>query len=76
LKPQGIIRSNLHSSLQRQAFLRAQTAFKTLGLLHPNAEEMEIDIVREIMTDLAPEVDLKSQLWHSVQQETPDSQRY
>ena len=76
LKPQGIIRSNLHSSLQRQAFLRAQTAFKTLGLLHPNAEEMEIDIVREIMTDLAPEVDLKSQLWHSVQQETPESQRY
>ena len=65
LKPDGIIRANLHSSLQRAQYFRAQEVFKLMGLMDENPEEMEIKLVREIMTSLKDNVMLKSITWDS-----------
>jgi ubiquinone/menaquinone biosynthesis C-methylase UbiE len=65
LKPDGIIRANLHSSLQRTYFYRAQEVFKMMGLMDENPEELEIDLVREIMKSLKDQVELKSITWRS-----------
>ncbi|NJO30807.1 MAG: methyltransferase domain-containing protein [Richelia sp. SL_2_1] len=65
LQPDGIIRVNLHSSLQRANFFRAQNLFKFMGLMNDNPEEMEIGIVQEIMNALKDGVSLKAQTWDS-----------
>jgi SAM-dependent methyltransferase len=64
LKPQGIIRSNLHSSLQRTSHFRAQEVFQMMGLMDGNPEDMEIDITIETMKALKNNVDLKAKTWH------------
>lgn len=64
LKPHGIIRSNLHSSLQRFHYFRAQELFRTMGLMDNNPEDMEIDIAIETMKALKSGVDLKTKVWH------------
>lgn len=64
LQPDGIIRVNLHSSLQRTNFFRAQNLFKFMGLMDDNPEDMEIGIVRETMNALKDGVSLKNQTWH------------
>uniref|UniRef100_B8HTD8 Methyltransferase type 11 n=1 Tax=Cyanothece sp. (strain PCC 7425 / ATCC 29141) TaxID=395961 RepID=B8HTD8_CYAP4 len=63
LKPEGVIRANLHSALQRSAFFRAQTLFGEMGLLEGNPEEMEMGLVQEIMKALKEGVDLKQRTW-------------
>ncbi|HEY9833286.1 MAG TPA: class I SAM-dependent methyltransferase, partial [Stenomitos sp.] len=63
LNPNGIIRTNLHSSLQRSNFYRAQELFKTMGLMAGNPQEMDIDIVWEMMRSLKDQVLLKKQTW-------------
>lgn len=63
LKPDGIIRANLHSSLQRTYFYRAQEVFKMMGLMDENPGELEIQIVREIMEALKDAVEVKSRTW-------------
>ncbi|HEY9667170.1 MAG TPA: class I SAM-dependent methyltransferase, partial [Coleofasciculaceae cyanobacterium] len=63
LKPQGIIRSNLHSSLQRINHFRAQELFRMMGLMDGNPEDMEIDITIETMNALKDGVDLKVRTW-------------
>jgi 2-polyprenyl-3-methyl-5-hydroxy-6-metoxy-1,4-benzoquinol methylase len=63
LKPKGIIRSNLHSSLQRFNFFRAQEVFQIMGLLDNNPEEMEIELALETMKALKDGVDLKAKTW-------------
>ncbi len=65
LQPDGIIRVNLHSSLQRANFFRAQNLFKFMGLMDDNPEDMEIGIVQEIMNALKDGVSLKTQTWNS-----------
>lgn len=64
LKPEGIIRTNLHSVLQRQTFFQAQELFGLMGLMEDEAEEMAIPIVAEIMKELKPEVFLKKMTWN------------
>lgn len=64
LQPEGIIRVNLHSSLQRANFFRAQNLFRFMGLMDDNPEEMEIGIVRETMNALIDNVSLKTQTWN------------
>ncbi|WNC59588.1 class I SAM-dependent methyltransferase [Thermosynechococcus sp. QS41] len=64
LKPDGILRANLHSALQRFPYFRAQNLFKLMGLMDDNPEEMEMDIVREIMKELKDGVDLKVRAWN------------
>ncbi len=63
LKPDGIIRVNLHSSLGRTLFFRAQEVFKMMGLMDDNPRELEIDLLRQIMGSLKNEVMLKRGTW-------------
>ncbi|AFZ29959.1 Methyltransferase type 11 [Gloeocapsa sp. PCC 7428] len=63
LKPDGIIRANLHSSLQRTYYYRAQEVFKMMGLMDENPEELEIDLVRDTMNALKDQVKLKALTW-------------
>ena len=60
LKPDGILRANLHSSLQRVYYYRAQAVFKMMGLMDENPEELEIELVREIMNSLKDKVELSN----------------
>lgn len=63
LKPQGIIRANLHSSLQRQAYFRLQDIFKEMGLLRHNPEEKEMLASVEFIASLQDSTDLKKRVW-------------
>ncbi len=65
LKPQGIIRSNLHSSIQRVSYFRAQKIFTMMGLMDENPEDLEMGIVVEIMNALKDTVKLKESTWDS-----------
>ncbi len=72
LKPDGILRGNFHSALQRANYFRAQNFFKFMGLMDSNPEEMEIGIAREIMSALKDNVNLKSFTWNA-KAETDDA---
>ncbi|OKH21634.1 class I SAM-dependent methyltransferase [Chroogloeocystis siderophila] len=63
LKPDGIIRANLHSIIQRQHFYRAQKMFELMGLFHENVGETEEALVRETMNAMPSWVDLKAKTW-------------
>jgi len=65
LAPDGIIRTNLHSSNGRAAIFRAQAVFKTMGLMNGYPGEVEIEIVRETMEALRDEIGLKATGWNS-----------
>ncbi|HBB34437.1 MAG TPA: SAM-dependent methyltransferase [Cyanobacteria bacterium UBA8803] len=72
LKPQGIIRTNLHSAIQRSGYFRAQELFKMMGLMESNPEEMEIGVAIETMKSLKDGVELKARAWN-VSYEAPDA---
>lgn len=63
LKPEGIIRTNLHCALSRFYYFTGQEIFKLMGLMEGNPQELEISIVRETMRALKDEVFLKSRTW-------------
>lgn len=63
LKSQGIIRANFHSALQRLAYYRFQEVFKMMGLMEENPRELEMELVREIVSALKEDVILKIQTW-------------
>ena len=63
LKPEGIIRGNLHSATQRVDYFRAQQVFKLMGLMDSNPEDMEIEIARETFGALEDWVNLKIKVW-------------
>jgi 2-polyprenyl-3-methyl-5-hydroxy-6-metoxy-1,4-benzoquinol methylase len=63
LQPQGIIRTNLHSSLQRVYYFRAQELFKSMGLLDNNPGALEVEIVIETMKALKDQVEVKAKTW-------------
>jgi 2-polyprenyl-3-methyl-5-hydroxy-6-metoxy-1,4-benzoquinol methylase len=65
LKPDGVMRVNLHSSLQRNFFFRGQNAFRMMGLMDDNPGELEVDLVREIMKSLRDQIMLKKITWNS-----------
>lgn len=66
LKPDGIIRSNLHSAIQRSNLFRAQKVFTMMGLLDDNPEELEMEAARGIMKALKDNVNLKAATWSSI----------
>jgi SAM-dependent methyltransferase len=72
LKPDGIIRANLHSSLQRTYYYRAQEVFKMMGLMDDNPEDLEIDLVRDTMNALKDQVKLKAYTWSSALEADPE----
>jgi len=63
LKPDGIIRTNLHSYWQRNHFYRAQNIFKMMGLFNENPGEFEINNVKSIFKSLKNTVNLKQLTW-------------
>jgi 2-polyprenyl-3-methyl-5-hydroxy-6-metoxy-1,4-benzoquinol methylase len=75
LKSQGIIRTNLHSSLQRSIFFRAQELFNRMGLMENNPEEMELEIAVETMQALKDGVDLKAKTWNPIPQISAQPER-
>ncbi|MEM9543768.1 MAG: class I SAM-dependent methyltransferase [Cyanobacteria bacterium P01_E01_bin.42] len=52
LKPEGILRVNLHSRHGRAPILRMQEVFRQLGLMDGEIGEFEIETVREVMDAL------------------------
>ncbi|MFM7448439.1 MAG: class I SAM-dependent methyltransferase [Leptolyngbyaceae cyanobacterium] len=73
LKPEGILRGNLHSALQRNIFFRAQEVFKLMGLLETNPGALEAEIAVATITALKDEVDLKAKTWNAAT--TPEQGR-
>ncbi|MBW4522403.1 MAG: class I SAM-dependent methyltransferase [Scytolyngbya sp. HA4215-MV1] len=63
LRPDGIIRTNFHSSLQRFVYYRAQELFSLLGLTESSPDKAEFDLTRGIMHALKEDVFLKSMIW-------------
>ena len=63
LKPEGIIRTNLHSAYQRAGFFRAQKFCQTLGLMDGNPDDFEVGILKETMDALKNVVNLKQTTW-------------
>lgn len=63
LKPDGIIRVNFHSSLQRNSYFKAQELFKILGLMDNNPQTEEIQAVRDMMKSLNQNVSLRLATW-------------
>jgi 2-polyprenyl-3-methyl-5-hydroxy-6-metoxy-1,4-benzoquinol methylase len=64
LKPEGILRGNLHSAIQRFPYYRAQKLFKLMGLLDSKPGDAEIAIAMETMKALEEKVDLKMRTWN------------
>ena len=71
LKPKGIIRTNLHSKLQRKNFYRSQDLCKLLGLWDGNPQEAEIGMLTELMRSLKEDVNLKVNTWSTGFEEKP-----
>lgn len=64
LKPDGIIRGNLHSALQRVNYFRAQKLFQMMGLMDDDvSDEMAMALSQETMEALKDFVDLKKRVW-------------
>ncbi len=72
LKPDGILRVNLHSAYQRRRFYQAQELFRMLGLMDSNPEELEIGLVHETMNALQDHVVLKTTTWRPIYQQQPE----
>lgn len=71
LKPDGIIRTNLHSAYQRAGFFRAQKFCQTIGLMDGNPEDFEVEILKETMEALKNGVNLKQTTWGQNTRENP-----
>ena len=63
LKPDGIIRVNFHSSLQRFIYLQAQKFFNSIGVMDNPSQKEQVEAVREFMSVLKPNVQIKSYGW-------------
>jgi 2-polyprenyl-3-methyl-5-hydroxy-6-metoxy-1,4-benzoquinol methylase len=63
LKPDGIIRTNFHSSLQRVGYFRAQSFFKQLGLMNGAPPETDVELVRQTMKYVKNGVLTKASNW-------------
>lgn len=66
LKPDGVLRTNLHNAYQRGNYYRAQALFKLLGLMDENPGDLEMDIVMETMRSLKDTTKLKAETWHPI----------
>lgn len=71
LKPDGIIRTNLKSSLQRTYFYRVQEVLQMLGL-NDRPQASEIEQARHAIDALKDEVLLKTNTWPTNQEADPE----
>lgn len=65
LKPEGIIRTNFHSSLQRFIFHRGQELFTLLGLMDGPPDDEQLGLVRQVMKSLNDGVFIKTNAWRA-----------
>ena len=65
LKPQGIIRANLHSLHQRANYFRAQSLFKMMGVMDESSQELQAEVARDTINSIKNEVLLKAQTWNT-----------
>ncbi|HIK39155.1 methyltransferase domain-containing protein [Thermoleptolyngbya sp. M55_K2018_002] len=72
LKPDGLLRVNLHSAYQRRRYYQAQDLFRMLGLMEGNPEELEVGLVHETMNALQDHVVLKTTTWHPIYDQQPE----
>ncbi len=72
LKPEGIIRANLHSAIARVYYYRAQEIFKMMGLMDGNPGDLEISIVRDTMKALKDPVQIKAMTWSEDKENNPE----
>ena len=63
LKPEGILRTNFHSALQRAVYLRSQSFFRELGIMAEAPTDQDVELVRAMMRSLKDGVRLKEQTW-------------
>jgi ubiquinone/menaquinone biosynthesis C-methylase UbiE len=63
LKPQGIIRVNHHSINGRRKVHLAQEAFRMLGMMSGPPCKEEVELVRQTMQQMRPDVDLRATTW-------------
>lgn len=63
LKPDGIIRTNFHSSLQRFVYHRGQEMFTQLGLMEGAPDDEQLSVVREVMRSLNEWVFMRTAAW-------------
>ncbi len=63
LKPKGILRTNFHSALQREVYLRSQSFFRELGMMAEAPTDQDVELVRAMMRSLKNGVRLKEQTW-------------
>jgi len=66
LKPEGIIRVNMHSSLQRRNFYQIQEFFTRLGYLEGAPTPDEVAVARQSMMVLHDWVQSKREVWQTV----------
>jgi 2-polyprenyl-3-methyl-5-hydroxy-6-metoxy-1,4-benzoquinol methylase len=65
LKPQGIVRANLHNALQRSGYFRIQNILKTMGFLKQNPQEEEMLDAVKFIQSLDNAVELKGRVFPS-----------
>lgn len=65
LKPEGIIRGNLHNVYQRMSFYRGKALFEMMGLLDEGPKDLEYQAVVETMKALKAGVRLRDETWSS-----------
>jgi 2-polyprenyl-3-methyl-5-hydroxy-6-metoxy-1,4-benzoquinol methylase len=70
LKPQGLIRTNLHNFYQRAPYYRSQALFKLMGLMDDSPKEFEEEAVTETMNALKSTNRLVLETWNG--KVTPD----
>lgn len=63
LKPDGLIRANLHNAYERANFYRAQRLFQCMGLMDAAPGEFEQEVVVATMNALKNFVNLKRETW-------------
>ncbi|MEQ9486658.1 class I SAM-dependent methyltransferase [Coleofasciculus sp. F4-SAH-05] len=63
LKPEGIIRTNLHSLLYRHSFYQAQEVFQIMGIRDEQPQSFAIELVRETMRALNDYAYIKAKTW-------------
>lgn len=75
LKPDGIIRSNLHHAYQRASYYRAQELFRFMGLMEQSPTDFEEEVVMETMKALKDGVRLKADTWRKELETEPDAEK-
>lgn len=67
LKPKGVLRANLHSYYQREAYFRSQELFKMIGLMEQAPDGTESEKAVGIFKALNNSVNIKAKTWTAYQ---------